>query len=171
MDKNNPSAELNETKRMNKKLIIIIIVAVALLLTAGGVVIYSVTTDTPIGELVEMLKEEKPDKVLVLDEFLVNALSEYGKTDQVLRINIALTHVNDDETGMVEKSKPIIRDIILANLSDLKVEKLLEENTLPEFKTKTKDAINEYFQGETFDGETIEGDIITGLYVTDLIVR
>ena len=152
--------EVEEPKKMTKKLLIIIVVLALLLVLLGGLFAYSQITDTPLSTIIESIKPKQPDETFVLNEFLMNANSDIGKTNQVMRINVALSHIGGQAERVVI-AEPIIRDIIFSNLKEIKLEDIPDNATIEKFKISTLDNLNEHFQDE----------LITGVYVTDLIVR
>jgi len=161
MDRNPKDTEVSKPKKRSKKLIIAVVAVIVVLLLSGGLVVYSLVTDTSLGDMFSYFAPEVTEETMVLDEFLVNVSSQYGTAEQVLRIHLAVKYLDVDNTERLKASVPMIRDIVLSNLRDLKVETILEEDTIKAFKSNTRKSLNEHF------GE----EIITELYITDMIVR
>lgn len=161
MDRSSKDIEVTKPKKKNKKLIIIIVAVIALLVLAGGLIIYSLVTDTSFGDMLAYFEPEVTEETMVLDEFLVNVASHQGSTDQLLRINLAIKYLDADNTEKIRAAVPMMRDIVLSNLRDLKIEIIHQDETIRTFKESTRESLNQHF------GE----EIVTEVYVTDMIVR
>lgn len=139
-------------------------VAVALLialLLVGGAVFYMKIAGMAPKDLLNEWKGEPAEQTLVLEEFLVN-LNTYGvPTAPVLRIHIAIKYLDEKNQERMKGEIPMIRDLILTNLRALRLETVLEEASMEEFKKKTREDLNAYF----------EENLVTQIYITDLIVR
>lgn len=165
MNKKDTNNEVTEIKKRSKKLIVAVVLITILILGSGSVIAFSMITETPVGDIISSLRPVKPDEIMVLNEFLVNAASTKGQTNKYLRINIALTHKNN-QIEVMKTTEPIIRDIILGKLKSLEIEDLLDDKRIDIFKEVVQKDLNEYFK-ETHS----EKEMITGVYITDLIIK
>lgn len=152
----------NKFKRLiSKKIIIPIVASMLLLLVSGSVLIYSKASGQSVKEMLQSFAPEKSEHTVVLSEFLVNLNSQIAPANTVLRINIAIKYLDEKNTERIASETPMIRDIILSHLRDLRVETILEEKTIEDFKKNAKKSIN----------ELLNEDIVTQVYITDMIIR
>lgn len=161
MDKTEQKPAVKVKKVISKKIAIPIIAAIVLLTISVGGLIYSRVSGQTVKEMVQSFAPEKTEHTIALSEFLVNLNSKVAPTNTVLRINIAIKYLDEKNNERMAAEIPMIRDIILSHLRELKVETILEEKTIEEFKKNAKQSINEHLNEE----------IVTQVYVTDMIIR
>lgn len=138
--------------------------AVALLavfLIVGGTVFYMKVSGLTTKDLLKGWIREPAEQTLVLEEFLVNLNTYAVPASPVLRIHIAVKYLDEKNQERMNAEIPMIRDLILSNLRSLHLETVLEEASIEEFKKKTREDLNAYF----------DENLVTQIYITDLIVR
>ena len=153
--------EKTNKKGFNKKFLLLILIIP--ILVALGVVIGGYITSQANENEEDVVEEEKvlPEKTITLDQFLLN-LEPNGNINRYIRLELALSTVEENGIEEIEKNINKIRDVIIYKISRESVETIFEDDAKSfKLKQELKEDIN----------EALGEDIIHNVYITNIVIQ
>lgn len=153
----------NKTKVAEKdrksKAKIVIIALLAIIVIGISITAFFLISDKSFSD-VKGFFESKDEYTILLDEFVTNLQTE-ERSNNYLKIQVALMYKDKKNTSIIESNTSKIRDIVLNDLREKTPEQILEVDKTPELKTILLEKLN----------DSLGNDIIEEVYFTNLIVQ
>lgn len=147
-------------KGFNKKFLLLLL-AVPILVALGVVIGGYITSLANESEVVVEKETLLPEKTVMLDEFLLN-LEPSGNINRYIRLELALSTVEENGVKEIEENINKIRDAIIYKISRESVETIFTDD-VESFKMKKelRDDIN----------EALGEDIIHHVYISNIVIQ
>lgn len=147
-------------KGFNKKFLLLIL-AVPILVALGVVIGGYISNQAGEKEVVEEEEAVLPEMTVTLDEFLLN-LEPSGNINRYIRLELALSTVEENGVEEIEENINKIRDVIIYKISRESVETIFADDAKSfKMKKELRDDIN----------EALGEDIIHHVYISNIVIQ
>lgn len=148
-----------ESKKKKKWLIPIMMIVTLII---GGMITFGFTSGKVQAFVKNVKEEKKVETTIPLEEFLVNLAPEQGKSQQFLKIEIAVHSNKKDAQEQIDANIPQIRNAIITVLRKQTADIIYgEDQELTAFKKELATQVN----------QSLDEPVISEVFITNIIMQ